>query len=144
MSSTTQASEGRAKGLPTRLDGMIRRAGAFAERKTGVPAFASLAGAIALVALIPGMLAMYQDIATHLDNGRDATLFTPGHIFALISLGFALLAASIAMYLYPQDAANGLTLSSTSRLVPRGLRGRKLPYGGVFAALDLFEIRTLI
>lgn len=116
------------------IDRRVRSAGAVLERRSGIPAFASLSGAIALSALIPGLIAGYVDIANHLENGRDDTIFTSGHIFALVGLGFTLLAAIVSLWLYPQTDAEAGGKDGASRGVG-GLRalGRRWPMGGLIA-----------
>jgi hypothetical protein len=110
--------------LPAGATRILERAGAPIERLTGVPAFASLSSLVAFASLLPGLFVLYSDIAVHIDHGRDVTLLTPSHAVGVASIHGLLLGALIAVALYPQDSGKGWLL-----------RGRRYPYGAVFAAL---------
>src|SRR5258708_7157244 len=51
--------------------GPLRRAAAFSERVTGLPAWAALPNGVAGGALLIALLGMYWDISLHIDQGRD-------------------------------------------------------------------------
>jgi len=74
---------------------LLARAGAWAERHTGLPAWASLPSMLMGVALLTAVLGMYWDISLHIDNGRDAgPLANPAHYLILIGL-YGLLVAGV-------------------------------------------------
>jgi NAD(P)-dependent dehydrogenase (short-subunit alcohol dehydrogenase family) len=60
-------------------DGMARR--------TGLPAYAAGGIAATSFSLLIAALGFYWDVAWHVDFGRDATLFTPGHTAILTGIG---------------------------------------------------------
>ena len=51
---------------------VLGRLAAWTERKSGLPGWAALPGAISSVALLVALLGMYWDISLHIDQGRDA------------------------------------------------------------------------
>jgi len=74
---------------------ILGRISDFAERKTGLPGWAALPGAISSVALLVALLGMYWDISLHIDQGRDpGPLANPAHylilagLFGVFSAGF--------------------------------------------------------
>jgi hypothetical protein len=69
-----------------RLRGLARLA-AFAERRSGIPGWASLPLAIAFGSLLTAALGMYWDISIHIDEGRDpGPLANAAHYLILIGL----------------------------------------------------------
>ncbi|MTD44592.1 hypothetical protein GKE82_09895 [Conexibacter sp. W3-3-2] len=104
---------------------VLARAGAVAERTSGMPAWAALPGALAGVALLVAVLGMYWDIALHIDDGRDAgPLANPAHYFILAGLFGIFAAGFLAIVLSPQG-------SRPSRGAVRVTRGWYAPLGGV-------------
>jgi hypothetical protein len=72
----------------------------WTERKTGLPGWAALPGAISSVALLVALLGMYWDISLHIDQGRDAgPLANPAHYLILAGLFGCFMAGFLAMVL---------------------------------------------
>jgi hypothetical protein len=79
---------------------ILDRAGRFAERQTGLPAWASLPSMVIGVALLTAVIGMYWDISLHIDNGRDdGPLANPAHYLILIGLYGALIAGVLSIAL---------------------------------------------
>src|SRR4051794_21919641 len=65
----------------------LGRAAALAERLSGLPGWAALPAAVALVSLLVALLGMYWDISLHIDVGRDpGPLANPAHYLILAGL----------------------------------------------------------
>ena len=78
----------------------LARLGSFAERHTGLPAWASVPSLLMGVSLLTAVLGMYWDIALHIDNGRDAgPLANPAHYLILIGLYGVLVAGVFSIAL---------------------------------------------
>ena len=71
----------------------LSKLGAFAQKQTGLPAWAALPAGIAGGALLMAAFGFYWDVATHIDNGRDPGPFAnPSHyliIFGLLGIAVA-------------------------------------------------------
>ena len=79
---------------------VLGRVAAWTERKTGLPGWAALPGAISSVALLVALLGMYWDISLHIDQGRDAgPLANPAHYLILAGLFGCFVAGFLAMVL---------------------------------------------
>ena len=66
---------------------VLKNAGAFAERVSGLPAWAGLPAGVAGGSLLIALLGMYWDISLHIDNGRDpGPLANPAHYLILVGL----------------------------------------------------------
>jgi hypothetical protein len=101
----------------------LRRAGAWAERQTGLPSWAALPSMLATVALVTALLGMYWDISLHIDDGRDAgPLANPAHYFILIGL-FGIFAAGVVAVALPDERPSRVAV----RLGP----GWYAPLGGL-------------
>ncbi len=77
----------------------LARAAAFAEQRSGLPGWAALPLAVAMVSLLVALLGMYWDISLHIDQGRDpGPLANPAHylilagLFGIFSAGFIAIA----------------------------------------------------
>jgi hypothetical protein len=80
--------------------GMLSRLGDWAERNTGLPAWASVPSLLLGVSLLVAVLGMYWDISLHIDNGRDAgPLANPAHYLILVGLYGVLVAGVLSMAL---------------------------------------------
>jgi hypothetical protein len=80
--------------------GALNSVGRWAERHTGLPAWASLPSILLGVSLLVAVLGMYWDISLHIDNGRDAgPLANPAHYLILIGLYGVLVAGVLSMAL---------------------------------------------
>ena len=80
---------------------LLRRAGDWAERQTGLPAWAALPSMLSTVSLMTALLGMYWDISLHIDDGRDAgPLANPAHYFILVGL-FGIFAAGVIAIALP-------------------------------------------
>lgn len=78
--------------------GWLRRLAGFSERVSGLPAWAALPAAIGGVALVVAVFGFYWDVATHIDNGRDAGPFAnPSHFFILAGLAGITVAGYVAV-----------------------------------------------
>jgi hypothetical protein len=79
---------------------LLDRFGAWAERHTGLPAWAAVPSMLLGVSLLTAVLGMYWDISLHIDNGRDAgPLANPAHYLILIGLYGVLVAGVLSMAL---------------------------------------------
>jgi hypothetical protein len=79
---------------------ILSRFGRFAERHTGLPAWASLSSMLLGVSLLVAVLGMYWDISLHIDNGRDpGPLANPAHYLILVGLYGVLLAGVTSIVL---------------------------------------------
>src|SRR5213592_3260933 len=77
---------------------VLDRAGAFAERVSGLPAWAGLPAGVAAGSLLVALLGMYWDISLHIDNGRDpGPLANPAHYLILFGLFGIFVAGLLAM-----------------------------------------------
>jgi hypothetical protein len=74
--------------------------GRWAQRHTGLPAWASLPSMLLGASLLVAVLGMYWDISLHIDNGRDAgPLANPAHYLILLGLYGVLVAGVLSMAL---------------------------------------------
>ena len=79
---------------------LLARFGSFAERHTGLPAWASVPSMLLGVSLLTAVLGMYWDISLHIDNGRDAgPLANPAHYLILVGLYGVLVAGAFSIAL---------------------------------------------
>jgi hypothetical protein len=79
---------------------LLARVASWAERHTGLPAWASLPSMLLGVSLLTAVLGMYWDISLHIDNGRDAgPLANPAHYLILIGLYGVLVAGVLSIAL---------------------------------------------
>jgi hypothetical protein len=80
--------------------GALNSIGRWAERHTGLPAWASLPSILLGASLLVAVLGMYWDISLHIDNGRDpGPLANPAHYLILIGLYGVLVAGVLSMAL---------------------------------------------
>jgi hypothetical protein len=80
--------------------GTLNSIGTWAERHTGLPAWASLPSILLGGSLLVAVLGMYWDISLHIDNGRDpGPLANPAHYLILIGLYGVLVAGVMSMAL---------------------------------------------
>jgi hypothetical protein len=78
----------------------LERAGAWSERRLGMPSWSALPGLISSAALFTALLGMYWDISLHIDQGRDpGPLANPGHYLILAGLFGTFVAGFIAIVL---------------------------------------------
>jgi len=81
---------------------LLRRAAAWAERRTGEPGWAALPSMLVTLALITALFGMYWDISLHIDDGRDpGPLANPAHYFILVGL-FGIFAAGLIAIALPE------------------------------------------
>jgi hypothetical protein len=79
---------------------VLNRIGRWAERHTGLPAWASVPSMLLGVSLLVAVLGMYWDISLHIDNGRDpGPLANPAHYLILVGLYGVLVAGVLSMVL---------------------------------------------
>jgi hypothetical protein len=82
---------------------LLRRAGALAERQTGLPGWCAVPLTILGATLIVAVFGMYWDIATHIDSGRDEGPFAnASHYFILLGL-FGIFAAGLVAIFMPES-----------------------------------------
>ena len=101
----------------------LTKLGSFAQKQTGLPAWAALPSAIAGGALLMAAFGFYWDVATHIDDGRDPGPFAnPSHYFII----FGLLGIAVAGFF-------GMLLGTDDR-VPTSVRlraGWNVPVGSI-------------
>jgi hypothetical protein len=79
---------------------VLARVASWAERHTGLPAWASVPSMLLGISLLTAVLGMYWDISLHIDNGRDAgPLANPAHYLILIGLYGVLVAGVMSIAL---------------------------------------------
>ena len=79
---------------------VLARLASWAERHTGLPAWASVPSMLLGISLLTAVLGMYWDISLHIDNGRDAgPLANPAHYLILIGLYGVLVAGVLSIAL---------------------------------------------
>src|SRR3954452_8383036 len=82
---------------------ILNRFGSWAERETGMPAWASLPSMLLGVSLLVAVLGMYWDISLHIDNGRDpGPLANPAHYLILVGL-YGVFAAGVLAIALPKE-----------------------------------------
>jgi hypothetical protein len=80
--------------------GTLNSFGKWAERHTGLPAWASVPSIMLGLSLLVAVLGMYWDISLHIDNGRDpGPLANPAHYLILVGLYGVLVAGVLSMAL---------------------------------------------
>ena len=106
----------------------LNRIATLAGRTSGLPGWVALPSLMAAVALITACFGFYWDVATHIDNGRDAGPFAnTSHFFILAGLGGIVLSGYTAMLL---GAGQERTRTSLELL-----DGWHAPLGGVLIFL---------
>ncbi|MDQ3433216.1 MAG: hypothetical protein M3481_00790, partial [Actinomycetota bacterium] len=106
----------------------LSRLAAFAGRVSGLPGWVALPSLMAAVALVTACFGFYWDVATHIDDGRDAgPLANTSHFFILAGLGGIVLSGYAAMLL---GAGSERTRTSLELL-----EGWHAPLGGVLIFL---------
>src|SRR3954471_8589403 len=104
----------------------LRRAAAFSERVSGLPAWAGLPLGVGGGSLMIALLGMYWDISLHIDQGRDpGPLANPAHYLILIGLYGVFAAGCLALAL-PEEKPGPAALRLT--------RDWYVPVGGVLTA----------
>jgi hypothetical protein len=79
---------------------ILNRFGRWAERQTGLPAWASVPSVLLGISLLVAVLGMYWDISLHIDNGRDpGPLANPAHYLILVGLYGVLVAGVMSIVL---------------------------------------------
>jgi hypothetical protein len=79
---------------------LLGRIANWAERHTGLPAWAAVPSMLLGVSLLTAVLGMYWDISLHIDNGRDAgPLANPAHYLILVGLYGVLVAGVLSLAL---------------------------------------------
>jgi hypothetical protein len=79
---------------------VLNRFGDWAERQTGLPAWASVPSMLLGISLLVAVLGMYWDISLHIDNGRDpGPLANPAHYLILVGLYGVLVAGVMSIVL---------------------------------------------
>src|SRR3954465_3269383 len=79
---------------------VLNRFGDWAERQTGLPAWASVPSMMLGIPLLVAVLGMYWDISLHIDNGRDpGPLANPAHYLILVGLYGVLVSGVMTMVL---------------------------------------------
>jgi hypothetical protein len=102
---------------------VLGRLADWTERKTGLPGWAALPGAISSAALLVALLGMYWDISLHIDQGRDAgPLANPAHYLILAGL-FGVFTAGFLAIVLPTERPG--------RSAVRITRDWHAPVGGV-------------
>lgn len=100
---------------------LLAHAGAWAERKWRVPAWAALPGAISLASLLVALLGMYWDISLHINDGRDpGPLANPAHYLILIGLFGVFAAGFMSMVLATERPSASAVRLARSWYAPLG------------------------
>src|SRR5947199_2383997 len=105
----------------------LRQVGDYAERVSGLPAWAALPQAIGAVSLVVAAFGFYWDVSWHIDRGRDpGALANPAHWFIIIGLAGVALAGILSIVL-GDERATGSSL--------RFGRGWNVPVGGLLLSI---------
>jgi hypothetical protein len=100
----------------------LSRLARFSERISGLPGWAALPLAIAGISLLVAVFGFYWDVATHIDDGRDAGPFAnPAHFLIIGGLAGIALSGIVALLLGCEESATSV------RIRP----GWDVPIGGV-------------
>ena len=100
----------------------LTRLGAFSERVSGLPAWASLPMAITGGSLLLAVFGFYWDVATHIDSGRDAGPFAnPSHYLIIFGLAGIALAGVVSILLGSESSPSSVRIRE----------GWHAPVGGV-------------
>ncbi len=79
---------------------VLSHLGSWADRHTGLPAWASVPSMLLGASLLVAVLGMYWDISLHIDNGRDpGPLANPAHYLILVGLYGVLVAGVVSIVL---------------------------------------------
>ena len=79
---------------------LLTRLAGIAERVSGMPGWVALPSLLAAIAMVTACFGFYWDVATHIDNGRDAGPFAnASHFFILGGLGGIVLSGYLAVLL---------------------------------------------
>ena len=106
--------------------GFLRRVGAYAERVSGMPAWAAIPGFVVTLSLLVALFGMLWDISLHIADGRDeGPLANPAHYFILAGL-FGVFAAGFLAIVLPLDDPGPTAVRIT--------REWRAPVGGVLLA----------
>ena len=90
---------------------VLTRLGVFSERITGLPRWASLPMGITGGSLLLAVFGFYWDVATHIDNGRDAGPFAnPSHFLIIFGLAGIALAGIVALLLGSEDSSTSVRI----------------------------------
>jgi hypothetical protein len=105
----------------------LRDLGDFAERVSGLPAWAALPQSVGAVSLITAAFGFYWDVSWHIDRGRDpGALANPAHWFIIIGLAGIALAGILSVVL-GDERATGSSL--------RFGRDWNVPVGGLLLSI---------
>jgi hypothetical protein len=105
---------------------ILDRAGAFAERVSGLPPWAALPAGLGGGTLLVALLGMYWDISLHIDQGRDpGPLANPAHYLILFGL-YGIFAAGCLAIAMPREKPGPAAIRIT--------RDWYAPVGGVLMA----------
>jgi hypothetical protein len=106
---------------------LLNKAGALAERSTGMPPWAALPTAVAGGSLLIAVFGYYWDVSWHIDRGRDpGPLANPAHWFIIFGLAGIALAGVISLVL-GSERSTGASL--------RVQDGWHLPIGGILLTI---------
>lgn len=101
---------------------LLTRLGDFSERLSGLPRWASLPMGITGVSLLVAVFGFYWDVATHIDNGRDAGPFAnPSHFLIIFGLAGIALAGVVSILLGSEQSSSSVRIRD----------GWHAPVGGV-------------
>jgi hypothetical protein len=87
-------------GIAHRRNGFLQPIATLAERRTGLPAWATIPGAITSLSLVVAVWGYYWDVSWHIDRGRDPGAFAnPAHWFIIVGLDGIAFAGVLAFFL---------------------------------------------
>ena len=90
-------------GHRTGRSSLLARAGGYAERVSGLPAWAAIPALMITASLITALFGMLWDISLHIAKGRDAgPLANPAHYFILVGL-FGVFASGFISMVLPKE-----------------------------------------
>jgi hypothetical protein len=110
----------------------------FSERVSGQPAWASLPCGLAIISLLTAVFGLYWDVSLHVDQGRDAGVFSnTSHYFILAGLYGIFAAGWFSICLSREDRADrpGLTAVRITRDWYAPLGGLMMCGAGAFSLL---------
>lgn len=113
-------------GVAHRRRGLLDPLAGEVERRSGLPAWAALPGAITGVSLLIAVVGYYWDVSWHIDRGRDPGAFAnPAHWLIIIGLDGIAFAGVLALILGDRRTATSVELRP----------GWHVPVGGLLLTL---------
>src|SRR3954464_9758993 len=100
---------------------ILNRFGRWAERQTGLPAWASVPSMLLAISLLVAVLGMYWDISLHIDNGRDpGPLANPAHYLILFVLFSVFVSGFLAIIMGDHRGGSSMIKRASTWKIPMG------------------------